>query len=104
MKESEKEKAATGQNEPSSKLSRRDFISRGAATGLALGAGQLATSALQAAEPAAQAVALKPENSLPKGQPEIYKGTSAGAVLAQLRAAGLHMLFHTNTSGFVPFF
>ena len=104
MKEPENEKAATGQNESSRTLSRRDFISRGAATGLALGAGQLASPALQAAEPAAQTVALKPENSLPKGQPEIYKGTSAGAVLAQLRAAGLHMLFHTNTSGFVPFF
>src|SRR5262249_59668870 len=32
------------------------------------------------------------------------KGTAAGAVLAQLKAAGVRTLFHTNTSGFVPFF
>jgi thiamine pyrophosphate-dependent acetolactate synthase large subunit-like protein len=34
---------------------------------------------------------------------EMYEGTAAGAVLAQLRAAGVRMIFHTNTSGFVPF-
>jgi benzoylformate decarboxylase len=37
-------------------------------------------------------------------EPEIYRGTAAGAVLAQLKAAGVRTLFHTNTSGFVPFF
>ena len=50
-----------------------------------------------------EVVAPKPENALPKVQPEMYTGTSAGAVLAQLRAAGVRTLFHTNTSGFVPF-
>ena len=30
-------------------------------------------------------------------------GTPSGAVLAQLRAAGIRTLFHTNTSGFMPF-
>jgi len=51
-----------------------------------------------------QGAALRPENTLPKGAPEVYKGTAAGAVVAQLRAAGVRTLFHTNTSGFVPFF
>jgi thiamine pyrophosphate-dependent acetolactate synthase large subunit-like protein len=62
-----------------------------------------------AAAPASSAstqgtIATKPENALPKDQPEVYKGTAAGAVLAQLKAAGVRTLFHTNTSGFVPFF
>ena len=40
---------------------------------------------------------------LPSGDAfEMYDGTAAGAVLAQLRAAGVRMLFHTNTSGFGP--
>jgi len=81
-------------------LSRRDFIATAAAsTGLALGVGQTAV-----AQASAQGtVAPKPENALPKDQPEIYRGTAAGAVLAQLKAAGVRTLFHTNTSGFVPF-
>jgi benzoylformate decarboxylase len=33
----------------------------------------------------------------------MYEGTAAGALLAQLKAAGIRLLFHTNTSGFVPF-
>jgi thiamine pyrophosphate-dependent acetolactate synthase large subunit-like protein len=33
----------------------------------------------------------------------MYTGTPPGAVLAQLKAAGVRTLFHTNTSGFVPF-
>ena len=83
----------------SGKPSRREFIAASAATGVALGMGQgtAATSPRQGA-------ALRPENALPKGAPEIYKGTAAGAVVAQLRAAGVRTLFHTNTSGFVPFF
>ena len=40
--------------------------------------------------------------TLPKDQPEIYRGTASGAVLAQLKAAGVRTLFHTNTSGFGP--
>jgi benzoylformate decarboxylase len=40
--------------------------------------------------------------TLPKAEPVVYKGTAAGAVIAQLRAAGVRTLFHTNTSGFVP--
>lgn len=81
------------------KLSRRDFISGTAAAGLVMGVGQAGA----AATAPQQAAALKPENSLPKDQPEMYSGTAAGAVVAQLRAAGLRTLFHTNTSGFVPF-
>jgi thiamine pyrophosphate-dependent acetolactate synthase large subunit-like protein len=78
-------------------MKRREFIT--AASGIAMGA---------AAAPASPAspqgtVGTKPENALPKDQPEIYKGTAAGAVLAQLKAAGVRTLFHTNTSGFVPF-
>ena len=81
-----------------SKTSRRDFLAVTAASGVALGMGQGIAAAAQ------DTVAPIPENALPKGAPEIYKGTAAGAVLAQLRAAGVRTLFHTNTSGFVPFF
>ena len=77
-------------------LSRREFIAATAATGISMGVGQSA-----AASP--QALTSRPENSLPNGKPEIYTGTPSGAVLAQLKAAGLRTLFHTNTSGFVPF-
>src|ERR1051326_1536661 len=76
-------------------LSRREFFTATAATGIGLGVGQTAE--------AAQTFLLKPENSLPKSEPEIYRGTAAGAVVAQLKAAGVRTLFHTNTSGFVPF-
>ena len=79
-------------------VSRRDFLAATAVTGIALGAGQVAAAAPQATP------ALRPENALPKGQPEMYSGTAAGAVVAQLRAAGVRTLFHTNTSGFGPFF
>ena len=95
------DKAASSQENGASALSRRDFIAATAATaatGIALGGGQSAAAAPQAT------LAFKPENALPKGQPEIYTGTPSGAVLAQLRAAGVRTLFHTNTSGFVPFF
>ena len=77
-------------------LSRRDFIAATAATGIAMGVGQSAMASPEVLAP-------KPENALPKVQHEMYTGTSAGAVLAQLRAAGVRTLFHTNTSGFVPF-
>jgi thiamine pyrophosphate-dependent acetolactate synthase large subunit-like protein len=79
------------------KPSRRDFIAATAASGVALGMGRGIAAAPQ------DASAPRPENALPKGATEIYKGTAAGAVLAQLRAAGVRTLFHTNTSGFVPF-
>src|SRR5262245_17052074 len=79
-------------------MKRREFFAATAATGIALGAGQAAVPAsLQGT------ASLKPENALPKGEVEIYRGTAAGAVLAQLKAAGVRTLFHTNTSGFVPF-
>ena len=93
-------KLARSQQSGMPALSRRDFIAAAASTGLALGAGQAA-----AATPASLqgTVPPKPENELPKDQPEIYRGTAAGAVLAQLKAAGVRTLFHTNTSGFVPF-
>jgi thiamine pyrophosphate-dependent acetolactate synthase large subunit-like protein len=81
----------------SNSVSRRDFLAATAASGIALGMGQNAAAAPQ------QAVEIKPENALPKDEPEIYRGTASGAVLAQLRAASVHTLFHTNTSGFVPF-
>ncbi len=77
--------------------SRRDFLAAGAASGIALG-----MAPVIAAEPQ-DASASSPENSLPKGEPTIYKGTAAGAVLAQLRAGGVRTLFNTYTSGFVPF-
>jgi len=94
-----KKQSAESEENSSSGLSRRDFIAATAATGLAMGVGESARAAQ------AQAVAAaKPENALPKGQPEIFVGTSAGAILAQLKAAGVRTLFHTNVSGNVPFF
>ena len=50
-------------------LSRRDFIAATAATGIALGVGQPAVASAQAP------VAPKPENALPKTEPEMYTGT-----------------------------
>jgi benzoylformate decarboxylase len=82
-------------------VSRREFLAATAgtaATGIVLGAGDAGAGA------SPQAATVKPENALPRGEPEIYRGTAAGAVLAQLKAAGVRTLFHTNTSGFVPFF
>ena len=78
------------------KPSRRDFLAATAASGVALGMGQGIAAPQDGSAP-------RPENALPKGEPQLYKGTAAGAVLAQLRAAGVRTLFHTNTSGFVPF-
>jgi thiamine pyrophosphate-dependent acetolactate synthase large subunit-like protein len=77
-------------------LSRRDFITGAAATGIAMGAGQSGIASPQVLTP-------QPENSLPDTKLEIFTGSPAGAVLAQLKAAGIRTLFHTNTSGFVPF-
>ena len=48
-------------------VSRRDFLAATAATGIALGAGTAAAAVSQ------QAVGPKPENALPKDQPEIYR-------------------------------
>ncbi len=93
--------AAESEQNSSGGLSRRNFIAATAATGIAMGVvGQPAAAA--AASP--QVSTPKPENALPNGQPEMYTGTSAGAMLAQLRAAGIRTLFHTNVSGNVPFF
>ena len=79
------------------KPSRRDFIATTAASGVALGMGHGMAAAPQDASRSSS------DNAQPKAEPQIYKGTAAGAVLAQLRAAGVKTLFHTNTSGFVPF-
>jgi len=51
------------------KPSRRDFIAATAASGVALGMGRGIAAAPQ------DASAPRPENALPKGAPEIYKGT-----------------------------
>jgi benzoylformate decarboxylase len=92
-------KPAESEGNNSSGLSRRDFIAATAATGVAMSVGEPARAAEDVA-----AASSRPENALPKGQPEMYSGTTAGAMLAQLRAAGVHTLFHTNVSGNVPFF
>jgi benzoylformate decarboxylase len=88
------EPAASG----SGQVSRREFLAATAATGIALGAAPAGAAAPQ------DPPTLRPENALTKVAPQTYKGTAAGAVIAQLRAAGIRTLFHTNTSGFVPFF
>jgi benzoylformate decarboxylase len=81
----------------SSTVSRRDFLAATAATGIALGMVPGAAAAPQQAADAA------PEDPSPARGSAMYSGTAAGAVLAQLKAAGVRTLFHTNTSGFVPF-
>jgi thiamine pyrophosphate-dependent acetolactate synthase large subunit-like protein len=87
-------------------VSRRDFLTATAVSGIALGAGSSVSALAQAASGSDPAAA--PQGAAASAAPvtapfEIYEGTAAGAVLAQLRAAGVRMLFHTNTSGFVPF-
>ena len=89
----------------SSAVSRRDFLTATAVTGIALGAGPALHADAQerpaSGTAAAQGAASSP---LPTTESfEMYEGTAAGAVLAQLRAAGVRMIFHTNTSGFMPF-
>ena len=90
------QKAASSTEQSTAAFSRRDFITAAAATGIAMGVGRPAVAS-------AEVVAPSPENSLPDTKPEMYTGTPSGAVLAQLKAAGVRTLFHTNTSGFVPF-
>jgi thiamine pyrophosphate-dependent acetolactate synthase large subunit-like protein len=90
-------KAARPEESAGNSLSRRDFIAGTAATGIVLGVGQPLAAVPQGG------LAPKAEDSLPSAQPEMYVGTPSGAVLAQLKAAGVDVLFHTNTSGFVPF-
>jgi thiamine pyrophosphate-dependent acetolactate synthase large subunit-like protein len=91
------EKAPMPEESARNSLSRRDFIAGTAATGVVLGVGQPLVAIPQGAP------APKAEDSLPGSKPEMYVGTPSGAVLAQLEAAGINVLFHTNTSGFVPF-
>jgi thiamine pyrophosphate-dependent acetolactate synthase large subunit-like protein len=90
-------------------VSRRDFLAATAATSLALGAGQTVEALAQtapasgASSPGAPSAQSSTSRPLPSGDTfEMYEGTAAGAVLAQLRAAGVRMIFHTNTSGFMP--
>lgn len=77
--------------------SRRDFMVAAAATGVSMG---VPSGSWQTAQ---QTPTTNSETSLPSGKSEMYIGTPSGAVLAQLKAAGLRTLFHTNTSGFMPF-
>jgi thiamine pyrophosphate-dependent acetolactate synthase large subunit-like protein len=82
------------------KPSRREFIRVSAVTGIASTG---ITSLAQPASAAAQAPATNPQNALPKIEPiRMYEGTAAGAVIEQLRTAGVKTIFHTNTSGFSP--
>jgi thiamine pyrophosphate-dependent acetolactate synthase large subunit-like protein len=79
------------------RFSRRHFMVAAAASGASMGAPSGNWLSAQ------QTPTTNPETSLPSGKIEMYAGTPSGAVLAQLKAAGLRTLFHTNTSGFVPF-
>jgi thiamine pyrophosphate-dependent acetolactate synthase large subunit-like protein len=87
----------TPQESGTNTLSRRSFIAATAATGIAVGVGQSAMAS-------PQVLTSHPEYPLPKAEPELFMGTAAGAMLAQLRAAGVRTLFHTNVSGNVPFY
>ena len=89
--------AVSSQESGTNTLSRRDFIAATAATGIAVGVGQSAMASPQVLTPHI-------EYPLPKAEPELFMGTAAGAMLAQLRAAGVRTLFHTNVSGNVPFY
>jgi hypothetical protein len=64
-------KAASSQGSDAGTLSRRSFIAATAATGIAVGVGQCAMASPEVLAP-------KPENALPKVQPEMYTGTPAG--------------------------
>jgi len=80
-------------------VSRRDFVRVTTATGIAALAGQ-SVAALAQEKPAPGVV--KPVSDvqkLPKGEPQMYEGTAAGAIVEQLRACGVRKIFHTNTSG-----
>ena len=79
--------------------SRRDFLAATAASSVGVG---LSITHGMAADAQGASVSSAAEIPLPKAEPAVYKGTAAAAVLAQLRAAGVRTLFHTNTSGFVP--
>ena len=86
-------------------VSRRDFLAATAATSVALGAPSVSALAQEPAGAAAPAAAAQGVVSTPLPSAEafeMYDGTASGAVLAQLRAAGVRMIFHTNTSGFGP--
>ena len=100
------EKPTEPNSNGSGTVSRREFLAATAVTGITLGAGASAPALAQDRPVSSSAAA--PQNAasspLPTTEPfEMYEGTAAGAVLAQLRAAGVRMIFHTNTSGFVPF-
>jgi thiamine pyrophosphate-dependent acetolactate synthase large subunit-like protein len=90
------DKVVSSEESGPASLSRRDFMAAAAASGITLGVARPALAS-------PQVLSAQPENSLPNGKLEMYTGTPSGAVLAQLRAAGVRTLFHTNTSGFVPF-
>jgi thiamine pyrophosphate-dependent acetolactate synthase large subunit-like protein len=80
-------------------VSRRDFLRVGAAAGI----GSLAAEPSAAAAQNNRATAAAAGEGLPKGETlRIYEGTAAGAVVEQLRTAGVRTIFHTNTSGFSP--
>ena len=89
--------AVSPQESGTNTLSRRDFIAATAATGIVVGVGQSAMAS-------PQVITAHPEYPLPKAEPELFMDTAAGAMLAQLRAAGVRTLFHTNVSGNVPFY
>jgi benzoylformate decarboxylase len=86
----------------SESVSRRDFLAATAATGLALGAGSPVPTLAEQGQAATASQGAPPVPLPTGGSVEMYEGTAAGAVLAQLRAAGVRMLFHTNTSGYMP--
>src|SRR5437016_1125969 len=85
------------QNKPS----RREFIRVSTAAGIVSAGISSLTEPPSAV--AQEKPALSAQNSLPKSEPvRMYEGTAAGAVIEQLRAAGVKTVFHTNTSGFAP--
>ena len=71
-------------------VSRRDFLAATAATGIALGAGTTVPALAQAPTQAPSTTPLPTAETAQTS--EMYEGSAAGAVLAQLRAAGVRML------------
>ena len=92
------ENEALLQQSVSDRVSRRDFLRVTTATGIASLAGPSVAAFVQENPPLSG-------EKLPKSEPlQMYEGTAGGAVVEQLRAAGIRKVFHTNTTGFGSFF
>jgi thiamine pyrophosphate-dependent acetolactate synthase large subunit-like protein len=97
-------KPARPNSDGAATVSRRDFLAATAVSGIALGAAPALAQDGSTPNPTTAPQGAVSSSPLPTGESyEMYEGTAAGAVLEQLRAAGVRTIFHTNTSGYGPF-